>query len=155
MSIHPLLITKDSKLIAFQYKNTHPTFPTKQAFFKLELLKVTLAHHAELKNEQSTTCFSTVLNPALFGKNSLAVRSKDLNNISLWCVVKQAGTNNVTFLAKYSIFFTSSFDDKLPFESFFPPPYTAETNNNFYLHMTVCCNPLFNCQLVVTHLVSS
>jgi len=35
------------------------------------LLKVIFAH-AKLRNKQSTSCFSNVLKPALFDKNSLA-----------------------------------------------------------------------------------
>ena len=36
------------------------------------LLKVIFAHYAKLRNKQSTSCFSNVLKPALFDKNSLA-----------------------------------------------------------------------------------
>ena len=74
MYTFPLLITKDSKLIAFQNNITNHLLPLDKfkPFFELELLKATLAHYAKLKNNRSTTCFSTVLDLALFGKNSPA-----------------------------------------------------------------------------------
>ena len=70
----PFLITKDSKLIAFQYNISHHTvfYQLSQAFFELESLKATLIHYAKLKNKQPFTYFSTVLNLTLYGYNSSA-----------------------------------------------------------------------------------
>ena len=119
-----------------------------------------LAHYGKLKNNQSTTCFSTVLNSALFDKNSLADGAKYLTNISLWRImdhdniINKQALNVTLLLAKYHIFSTSSCDGELSIESVLLHPQNhleslnkftqLKTNQvNFYLNTAVCCNPLF------------
>ena len=124
----PFLITKDSKLIAFQYI-THHILPTKSSLFRAGITEndtCTLC-----KTEKQTTnhlLFHCTESNAFWLEFTSWWRLKYKQVITLTvCVVlygyhnsiKNKQALNVTLLlAKYHIFATSSCDGKLSFESF-------------------------------------
>ena len=125
----PFLITKDSKLIAFQYNISHHILSTNSSLFRAEITKSDTC--TLCKTEKQT------INHLLFHCTESSAFREEFT--SWWllkfkqvitlteCVVlygyhinfKNKQALNITLLlAKYHIFATSSYDGKLSFESF-------------------------------------
>ena len=129
MYTFPFLITKDSKLIAFQYNITHHILPTKSSLFRAG---ITESDTCTLrKTEKQTTIhllFHCTESNAFWLEFISWWRLKYKQVITLTeCVVLYGYHNNIKnkqalnvtlLLAKYHIFATSSCDGKLSFESF-------------------------------------
>ena len=125
----PFLITKDSKLIAFQYNITHHILPTNSSLFRAGITesdtctlcktgKQTINHLLFHCTESSAfwqefTCWWLLKFKQVITLSKCVVLYGYHNNI------KNKQALNVTLLlAKYHIFATSSCDGKLSFESF-------------------------------------
>ena len=125
----PFLITKDSKLIAFQYNITHHILPTNSSLFRAGITesdtctlcktgKQTINHLLFHCTESSAfwqefTCWWLLKFKQVITLSECVVLYGYHNNI------KNKQALNVTLLlAKYHIFATSSCDGKLSFESF-------------------------------------
>jgi len=150
----PFLITKDSKLIAFQYNITHHILPTKSSLFRARITesetctlckteKQTINHLLFHCTESSTfwqkfTSWWLLRFKQVITLTECAILFGYHNNI------KNKQALNVTLLlAKYHIFSTSSCDSKLCFESFLlclqnhleilKQSYTAENKSRQFL----------------------
>ena len=125
----PFLITKDSKLIAFQYNIIHHILPTKSSLFRAGITESDTC--TLCKTEKQTTShllFHCTESNAFWLEFTSWWRLKYKQVITLTeCVVLYGYHNNIKnkqalnvtlLLAKYHIFATSSCDGKLSFESF-------------------------------------
>ena len=122
MYIIPFLITKDSKLIAFQYKINHHILPTKWSLFWAGITESNICTYYKTEN---WLAFPQHWRERLLSKISLASGSKDLITLTEYVIlhgyhnnIKNKQALNVTLLlAKYHIFSTGWCDDKLSFKS--------------------------------------
>ena len=154
MYTFPFLITKDSKLIAFQYNITHHILPTNSSLFRAGITesdtctlcktgKQTISHLLFHCTESSAfwqefTCWWLLKFKQVITLSECVVLYGYHNNIKN----KQA-LNATLLLAKYHIFATSSCDGKLSFESFLlrlqnhleilKQSYTAANNSRQFL----------------------
>ena len=125
----PFLITKDSKLIAFQYNIIHHILPTNSSFFRAGISEnVTCTLCKTEKQTINHLLFPCSESSAFWQEFTSWWLLKFKQVITLTeCVVVYGYLNkvnnkqalNVTLLlAKYHVFATSSCDGKLSFESF-------------------------------------
>ena len=162
MYTFPFLITKDSKLIVFQYNITHHILPTNSSLFRAGITESDTC--TLCKTEKQT------INHLLFHCTESTVFWKEFT--SWWllkfkqaitlteCVVLYGYHNNIKnkqalnvtlLLAKYHIFATSSCDGKLSFDSFPPPKPPRDFKTKLYSRKQIMSIFIYVRQSVAIH----
>ncbi|KAL9972971.1 hypothetical protein ACROYT_G019372, partial [Oculina patagonica] len=125
----PFLITKDSKLIAFQYKIIHHILPTRSSLFRAGIVESDICTLCETEKQTiSHLLYHCTVSKAFWNRFTCWWHSKFEQTITLtesavlygWLQdIQNKQALNVTLLiAKYHIFATSSCVGNLCFESF-------------------------------------